>query len=329
VDYSEDDILVLLGDLVEKGDMSLETLRYIMDLSSRNIVHIVTGNCDTIWEDVKYDLDDENLQKYMLLRKRSILNEMCEELAITVDEEADIKHIKKQILNNFEEEINWLAELPHIIETQDLIFAHAGLETDKLEENNAHIVVKNDAFVNKGLSFSKYVVVGHWPTTNYCKDKGCHNPIINNKQKIISIDGGNVIKRDGQLNAIIVRNNDIDSLKFHAVDDLPKGRIVEDQCASSNSININWDDNAVEVLKQDGEISLCRHKSSSHEFWINTSRLFEDKYGMHCYDYTDYMLPVSKGDIVSIIESTDEKTLVKKSGTVGWVMNNILQELSD
>lgn len=33
----------------------------------------------------------------------------------------------------------------------------------------------------------------------YGKEKGCFNSIINKEQKIISIDGGNMIKSEGQL----------------------------------------------------------------------------------------------------------------------------------
>ena len=44
--YTPDDVLVLLGDLVEKGPDSLATLRYIMALAERNTVYCVRGNCD-------------------------------------------------------------------------------------------------------------------------------------------------------------------------------------------------------------------------------------------------------------------------------------------
>ena len=46
--YGPDDILVLLGDLVEKGQDSLAVLRYVMDLSTRRTVYCVTGNCDVL-----------------------------------------------------------------------------------------------------------------------------------------------------------------------------------------------------------------------------------------------------------------------------------------
>ena len=44
--YGPDDILVLVGDLVEKGPDSLTTLRFIMELAEWNTVYGLRGNCD-------------------------------------------------------------------------------------------------------------------------------------------------------------------------------------------------------------------------------------------------------------------------------------------
>lgn len=70
ISYGCNDVLVLVGDLIEKGDRNLDTLRYIMNLSEEREVYVVTGNCDTIWRNIKYDLNDKNLLKYMLFRKK-------------------------------------------------------------------------------------------------------------------------------------------------------------------------------------------------------------------------------------------------------------------
>lgn len=322
--FTEKDILILVGDLIEKGEMNLKTLRYIMEISRIREVYVVSGNCDTVWEDIKSEVDDENLLRYMMFRKNSILNEMCQELSIEVDEKSDIKYIKEQIRQNFSDELNWLEQLPHIIETEKFIFAHAGITSDDLEEQHISEVITNDAFIEKGLVFSKYVIVGHWPTANYGKERGCCNPIINEEQKIISIDGGNMIKSEGQLNALIINGDG--NITFDAVDDFLIGEIVEEQASNSNTIQISWMDNAIEVLKEGKEFSLCRHISSNHELWVKNDKLFKTKEGMRCYDCTDYYLSVKKGDRVSIIEKSSTQTLVKKDGIIGWVLNEKLRE---
>lgn len=322
VSYDDNDVLVLIGDLIEKGERSLDTLRYIMSLSKEKEVYVVTGNCDTIWEDIKYDLDDENLLKYMLIRKNSILNEMCEQLSIQVDEKCDIKFIKGQLLRHFSSEFTYLEKLPHIIETERYIFVHAGISSEELEKNQVKEVIKRDGFVDEGLIFSKYVIVGHWPTANYGKEKGCCNPIINKDQKIISIDGGNTIKTEGQLNALILSGNKI---TFDAADDLPQGEIIKDQEKNTNTIQIKWMDNLIERLEEGEEFSLCRHVSSRHELLIKNDKIFTAKDGTHCYDCTDYFIEAKKGDIVSVIEKTKDRTLVKKNGVIGWVRNENLK----
>ncbi len=322
INYTPNDILFLVGDLIEKGNNSLETLRYIMKLSRENVVYVVTGNCDTIWEDVNCNIYDENLLKYMLFRKNSILNDMCEELSIQVNEKSNINYIKQQLRENFSEELTYLKQLPHIIETEDYIFVHGGITSEDLEENLANEVTKRDAFMEEGLVFSKYVIVGHWPTANYGKDKGCCNPIINKEQKIISIDGGNAIKCEGQLNALIVDGEKID---FYAVDDFCKGEIIKDQKSNSNTIQISWQDNDIKVLEVGKEFSYCKHLSSNHQLWIKNDKIFKSKEGTtKCYDCTDYFIEAQKGDIVSILERTKEITLVKNHGIIGWVRNENL-----
>jgi protein phosphatase len=325
VNYSSEDVLVLVGDLIEKGNMSLETLRYIMELSKKNTVHIVSGNCDSIWEDIKYQIDDAGLLRYMILRKNTILNEMCAELSITVNRDSNIGFIRNEILKNFKNELDWLEELPHIIETKSFIFAHGGLSSESLDEQEARKVMKNDAFMEQGLTFSKYVVVGHWPIANYCKDKGCYNPLINRDQRIISIDGGNAIKSEGQLNAFIIDPVDAESFSFVSIDDLPKAKVIENQSANLNTIYISWMDNSVEVLEENDEFSYCKHISSNHKLWIKNTMLFPVEGGMRCQDCTDYILPVSTGDIVSIIERAANQTLIKMNGTIGWIANEKLQ----
>lgn len=325
VSYNKNDVLILVGDLIEKGEQSLETLRYIMQLSMEQEVYIVSGNCDTLWEDIISEEEDEGLLRYMLFRKNSILNEMCRELLIEVNEKSDIRYIKEQIRQNFSLELNWLERLPHVIASEKFIFVHAGITTENLEKNEANEVLKRDAFMDEGLVFSKYVIVGHWPTANYGREKGCCNPIINKEQKIISIDGGNAIKAEGQLNALII---DGESFTFDAVDDFPRGEITKEQKSSTNTstIQITWMNNYIEVLKEGVEFSYCRHISSNHELWIKNDKIFKARDGMRCYDFTDYFIEAGKGDIVSIIEKAKERTLVKKDGIIGWVRNECLRQ---
>ena len=46
VELKPDDLLILVGDLTEKGEKSLETLRFVMELRKTIEVHAVIGNVD-------------------------------------------------------------------------------------------------------------------------------------------------------------------------------------------------------------------------------------------------------------------------------------------
>ena len=48
IDFSEKDMLIILGDMIEKGPESLETIRYIMQLCEKHTVYPMMGNVD-LW----------------------------------------------------------------------------------------------------------------------------------------------------------------------------------------------------------------------------------------------------------------------------------------
>ena len=101
--------------------------------------------------------------------------------------------------------------LPHVIETPKFVLAHAQILPGELEAMEPRDVYRADGFLNKGFSFDKYVVVGHWPTLRYPEYKRCANPIINRTRKIICVDGGMTMLRDGQMNALVIPNCDSES----------------------------------------------------------------------------------------------------------------------
>ena len=81
-----------------------------------------------------------------------------------------------------------------VVETPDYIFVHGGIpREDHLEELDGYPLMKNDDFLGQGLSFHKWVIVGHWPVTLYHPKIPSAKPLIERERHIISIDGGNVL----------------------------------------------------------------------------------------------------------------------------------------
>jgi len=318
IDFTPEDVLFIVGDLVEKGIQNLDTLHYIMNLCKTHKVHVICGNCDAIANEIFSEKENKDLLSYLILRKNSIINEMCASLSIKIEEDTDIQSVKESLKINFLEELSWIKDLPDIIETQKFIFVHAGLTSLNLDEQKAFQVRSVEAFLKKGLSFNKYCVVGHWPVVLYCNNIPSCNPIIDREHKIISIDGGNVLKRDGQLNALIIPNINSEDFTFVPLDDLESGVVLDAQVASENSMVIPWVDNRIEVLKKEEEFSYCEHISTKYKMWILNSYMFKEKDGYHCEDSTDYQLPVEIDEKVKIVEVTKKGYLIKKNGISGW-----------
>jgi Icc-related predicted phosphoesterase len=339
VGFTKNDILFIVGDIIEKGPMSLKTLRYVMQLCKDYTVYPLIGNVDAarvLMFDGNSTENSDKIYEYIKFMEKHwggcFFLDMCKELDIYIYSPNDIPNAKEQISIKFKEELNFLRNLPTIIETQNYIFVHGGIPSDivdSFEGTDAFQYLKNDAFMEKGLEFKKYVVVGHWPVTLYNYKIISSNPIINRKQKIISIDGGCGLKRDGQLNALIISDIDSGDIAFEYYDDLPVAFAQTSQEKSASSINIRYTDNKIKILEKGKEFSFAEHRSSGYRLWINNDYIYNFCDDAKCDDYTDYKIPVDLGDKLSIIKKTSKGYLVKKDGISGWYNGIIDYKVDD
>lgn len=326
VEFSDADALVLLGDYIERGKENLPTLRYIMQLAQKPNVFVLMGNCDMLLEDIRVPRYRHTLIDYMSWRPRSILNEMCAELGIPVTPLSDEDEIRERILAAYGAEIAFLGGLPQILESEALCFAHAGLTAAPLDTQDADACMAMPAFLETAPSFEKYLVIGHWPTVNYTALRGWrldHAAYIDHGRRIVSIDGGNCIKASGQLNAMLYAEG---CITFAYADELPQMVVEQAQQASSDPLSIVFAHSEVQVLRQEDGQSFVRHLHSGRELWLPNTLLQETEKGFVCNaDYTDYFLPLEKGDCVSIVCEGMPK-LVKHKGVVGWYRLDAMPE---
>lgn len=214
-------------------------------------------------------------------------------------------------------ETAWLEGLPHILESDGYIFVHGGLPSEDLTDLDAFACAKNDAFIEQGLSFSRWVVTGHWPVNNYCHTIPCFNPIINESQHIIAIDGGCVLNKAGQLNAFIIQNG---TFSFDAVDLLPQVQIDSTQTESGGTLHIVWHMRWIDITERGDEFSKVRHQSTGIEIWTPNQFIWEDEGQPVAPNGTDYFLPVNAGETVSLVYDFSDRMLAKKNGVLGWVL---------
>jgi len=328
VGFSEKDELVIDGDFLEKGQESLRMLRILMELSRRGNTHVLLGNCDD-WYDLFRpdwkDEDDEKVLQYVLWRKSGLLWDMCNAAGLDPFEMGDFTAAKRQLLRAFPQEWAFLQDLPHAIETERFVFAHAGMRADiPLREHRASELSKIDHFLTLDRHFPKWVIVGHWPVVLYGTDKVCANPIVDREKRIVSIDGGCVLKDDGQLNCLVIPHRESEDFGFTAYDPFPERTVLDDQEESAHSYYIRWGDSTVEVLQRGEEFSHCRHRRTGYEMDILTKYLFTGNPITDCNDCTDYVLPLKEGDKVRVVEESSRGYLVKHKGVSGWYRGRLL-----
>lgn len=323
--FSADDELIIDGDFLEKGSDSLGTLRYIMELSKGGNVHTVCGNCDDWFVIFKASPEaDEHLLQYILRKKCGILWDMCDACGIDPFDIECFGDCKKKLFMSFQDEWRFLSSLPHAIETENFIFAHAAVNPKKrLSEHTIDDFVRCDYFMKKGYRFDKWVVVGHTPVVLYNKGRVCANPIVDRDAKIVSIDGGCVLKDDGQLNCLIIPHKFSDHFFWESYDKFKEYKALDAQTGSTQSCYVPWDDSLVQVLERGEEFSHCRHVSSGYELDILTKYLYSDTEFTNCNDCTDYVLPVRKGDMLKVVEVTSRGYFCKKDGVSGWYFGEL------
>lgn len=318
VAFCQEDILILLGDMLEKGNENLALLRYIMELEQEYQVYAIAGNCDAYIQRFfeTSDFDESFFQNFLShpRNQQSTLLQMGREAGLS-----DLKNLpllRQTLQEKYDILYQWLAKLPTILQTDSYDFVHGGVaDMTKASTMNPWDCMKNDYFYEQNHSFSKYMVVGHCPTTLYRKDYQDASPIIDHKRKIISIDGGCVLKLDGQLNALLLEGNKI---RWDYYDGLPQVMALEQQSPSQSPLNIRWGRSEVEVLDDHGEFTLCRHLESGRKIEILSCFLQRKGDTITCEDSTDYLLPVKEGDMLSLSHKVEGGFLGKKDGVTGW-----------
>jgi protein phosphatase len=229
-DFSDDDLLIVDGDFLERGGACLDTMHYLMELSKAGNVQVICGNRDS-WHGIfpmSPEEDDRLLKEYIRRRKTGLLWEMCLCSGIDPGQLEHFTDTKDFLKERYIEEWRFLAGLPHAIETENFLFVHAGVNPAlPLEENTIEELTHTDAFLLRGWSFPKWVIVGHWPVMLYRENIVSAQPVIDRERKIASIDGGCVLKDDGQLNCLIIPDRGNDDFDLVAYDSFPVRRVKE------------------------------------------------------------------------------------------------------
>ena len=331
--FSDSDILFIVGDMIEKGPDSLGTLRYVMKLCENGNVIPLIGNVDAYRLQIIYSLNESSAPDFfnyvLSLRKwagASFYEQLCAECGYALNSPEDLLAAKEAVIEQFRKEFEFLASLPTVVETQNFVFVHGGLRDKNVSDNEKRGIfelTKYDSFMTATPHvFDKYVVVGHWPVSLYNSSVQQLDPIIDREKRIISIDGGCGVKKECQLNLLIIPDarSSASEISFMRYDEFPTVTASEDQAASVDSVHISWINRGITVLEKGEEFSFAEHTASEKKLYIPNSYLRNDT---ECSDYTDLLLEVKKGDTLSLITKTSRGCIVKKDGIIGWYCGDI------
>lgn len=324
--FSKDDILVIVGDILEKGPDSLGLLRAVMQLSKTHTVYTLMGNVD-YWRLVGILSDDEKEQRDLVNFSisalkwwpSSFLKEMLHEMGLSLSDTLDTKTVFPLVRAHFKEELDFLRNCPAILDTQRMIFVHGGIpheNLDALVSEERHQFLKWDHFLSSGLSFQKTVVVGHWPATLYSPSFPNAAPLYKKDQNILSIDGGCGIKKEGQINLMIFPSFTSKDYTLLTWDGLSTVTALDAQAESADCGYIRWGDDEVEIAKKGKDISVVLHHG--RKMSVPTKGLYQKDGSWHASELTDYLLPVSPGDTLSVITETPDGLYAKKNSITGW-----------
>lgn len=335
--FTAADFLIVIGDAVECGPEPLGALRRVMALEKSGCALMLAGN----WEAQLHELfiSDEPEDGALLLKMSlsglrhdgaSLLDDMCGEIGIQLDESTDMGAILPRVREAFAEEIAYMGNLPVILDADDFVCVHGGLNTldhaALMAEPNEYGFLKNDRFAEQGHVFERWVITGHWPVANYDRDIARFSPHIFREQRIVAIDGGCGKKCEAQLNALVMRAGCAGEFEWYFVDEFPRTRALDEQSASASSIHTAWDTRFIDVLEKGPEFAKVRHHASGRILEVPLKRLWVQQDVDVLDDFTDYMLPVKPGDVLSIILETSRGLFCKKGDTTGWYMGRHVKE---
>lgn len=322
VDYSEEDYLFINGDLCEKGPNSLEVVQFVRALSEQSTnVYVTKGNCDVVHRSVFHG--SKGILSYMNRQQHSILNEMLTNYRKTLDDFASLEELAHFYHHFYHEEIDWIESLPIAYETDDFIIIHAGIENRvNWKETAEEFALSTQEFYKQEHQTDKIAIVGHWPVVNYRANQvSSHNPVIDLERKIISLDGGNQIKKDGQLNALIIQNG---TYTYTYADELINEMIVEKEYTDSTKRvgTVTYPNYDMKIIRKEKYFTLCENTNLGIEQWIKNEYLLIDHESAQAKtDLSTTFLSVKQRERVWIVDiECDGYILVKKeNGEVGWL----------
>ena len=325
INFTPRDRLLIVGDLTERGESCLKTLRFIMALCREGRCAVSMGNVETkqldMLDNTAPDADHALAELSRSMKRywgHSTFDDMARELGFPLDTDSD--GVIALFRAHFAEEIAFIRSLPTMIDAGDYLFVHGGVPTDNVPSlvgQDAHGFLKNDDFLGHAARYRRWVVVGHWPVVNYNPRRPDYAPLIDRKRRVISLDGGCGIKRYGQLNALILRAGQ-PGFETAAWDPFEIRTALDPQPEFDEGLHVRFGHNELRLLNTDADTARVEWIEGKTTLTVPASFIYREHGKPFLSEYTTYRPAVSPGDRLSVLGTFGCLTLVKKDSIVGW-----------
>lgn len=309
------DYLIILGDVINRGVHSLDSINYIINLCKKKNVYMIKGNHEEDFFN-RNDLQRDMIKTYVK-KDTSLLYDLLKDIdSSNMDED----EIYDYVYEHYRYIFDFIETLPDMIESSKYIFVHSAY----FDDNNVNSIVRTADYLKYNYkSKDKWIIVGHYPSANYPELTNNYfncNPIILNDRKICLIDGGKGTKEFGQVNLLIIENNNFNSIY---TDWFPKVEVKLNQEASGN-VSITYKDPYVRLIEDNGELVLCEYHKK--EVYLEKRLVYLDKNDEYnARNSSNCFLKLNRGDIVSLIYQGKTISQIKKDGIVGYAYNTNLK----
>jgi len=203
--------LIILGDLIDRGEDSLKVVKKAMTLKDNYGAIILMGN-------------HEDMFLSWLREPHSCYGEHIATLRAFNESEVSIhrllpEKLARLTIENNPKSISFLKGLPDYVEADNYIFVHAGVDLSLDDWKDTYPVDFKwirEPFLSKENKTGKRVVFGHTPTPFLNEDKSNNVWVSSDKTKI-GIDGGAVFK--GVLHGLRIDDNEVSAVSITAEGD--------------------------------------------------------------------------------------------------------------
>ena len=325
------DYLFILGDLLERGrEEEIPTIDYIFELSKHDRVYIISGNNDRRMDYIQNE-DFQEMANWIKIRPGNILTQWLNSIGISESEfsEENYKSAISEIKSKYRDKIDFVCNLPLVIETKEFICVHSSLDSreDWQETSKWDAWFGNIRNINKT---GKWVIGGHAPNSCFFPEAQMTLlPIIRYNNKTISIDGGcNTVFFGGQLNALIIEKSSESEdivFSFDCADSWSLNGIIIKNVKGGNEYEVFGEHlGNVEALKKGEHFTECKIIETGKICLVKNESVSGEIFD--CWQAYNNFVSVNENEIVSVINnSLSGYAYIRSSkGELGWIPKDCL-----